>query len=275
MRPVFAVIRIPSRMLLVACMATAALFGFTRATVVAPGSPVSSGVLQAVRIVIDPGHGGVDGGCHRGDLCEKNLNLAVGLALNDILQAQGAAVRLTRTTDEALIPWGTPGGSRHRRDLEARVQIAKDFKVDIYVSLHANAGPDRLGGALTFYRKGDKESMRLAGLIQERLNLLVPGNQNGILPARFLVLTSLSVPAVLVEMGFITHPADRAFLTSTNAHQALAEAVADGLLAFVRGDEPVAPTLSPYPVPTGDDPDNAADADPGCRLVDPSLTRLP
>jgi N-acetylmuramoyl-L-alanine amidase len=192
-----------------------------------------------MRIVVDPGHGGVDGGCNRTGFFEKDLNLAVGKLLHSDLIQKGASAQITRTIDEAMIPWGTPGGSRHQRDLAARIQVARDFQANAFISLHANAGPAHLGGALTFYRKGDAESKRLAALIQEQLSKLVPGNQNGILPAKFMVLTKLDMPAVLIEMGFITNPSDQAFLTSPTAPSALAQEIAAGVEAFARVKYPL------------------------------------
>lgn len=259
MRPAFIAIRVKQWHMAMAALIGVLLVAYCQDTARAPGQDRARGPLSDLRIVVDPGHGGVDSGCSFNNIFEKELNLAVGLSLQEKLLDQGATVQLTRTTDEALVPFGTPGGSRHARDLAARVRIARDFQARLYLSLHANAGPAHLGGALTFYRKGDEESMRLAALIQEELTKLVPGNQNGILPARFRVLSSMSVPAVLIEVGFLTHPNDRAFLSSANAPTSLANGIAAGVAAYVRGEIPAKPTISPYPAPTGDDPDFSTD----------------
>ncbi|HHT28068.1 MAG TPA: hypothetical protein GXZ82_12585 [Firmicutes bacterium] len=238
----------------------------------APGQPESPAPLSNIRIVVDPGHGGVDGGCSYNQFLEKSLNLTVGRILADDLTALGGRVRLTRSQDEALVPWGTPGGSRHKRDLAARIQTAKDFDAHIFLSIHANAGPAHLGGALVFFHQGHEESKRLAGLIQERLEKLVPGNQNGILPAQFMVLAQQQIPAVLIEIGFLTNPQDREFLSSDAAPDLISKSIAAGVTAYVQGEQPAAPTLSPYPAPQGDDPDlSPALPYPGCLVIDPHL----
>ena len=219
----------------------------------APAAIPAPKPLQNIRVMIDPGHGGVDGGCCQGDTLEKDINLAVGLALQDELSTLGATVRLTRSSDAALVPFGTK--NRHKGDLSARITLTQEFASDIYIALHANAGPAQLGGGLTFYRKDDAESRRLAAVIQDKLTLVVPGNQNGILPARFMVLSALHIPAVLIEMGFITSAADKERLIRPGAAYALAAAIAAGVRAFAAGEESAAPALSPFLAPAGDDPD--------------------
>lgn len=213
-------------------------------------------------MTVDPGHGGVDGGCHRPGLYEKHINLGVAQVLQANLTEMGADVLLTRNADVALVPLG-PG--RHRRDLQARIEMTGDFGSHIYLSLHVNSGPAHLGGALTFFRKGDSESERLAALIQEKLTPAVPGNQNGILPASFFVLSSLRIPAVLIEMGFLTNPDDRRILTAPGAEAVLASAIAGGVSAFARGETPVRPAISPFVPPEGFE-DTDATLFRGCAL---------
>jgi N-acetylmuramoyl-L-alanine amidase len=234
----------------------------------APGQPGTLAPLAGVRIVVDPGHGGVDGGCGYSQTLEKDLNLSIGRLLADNLRQLGSAVQLTRTKDEALVAWGSPGGSRHKRDLTARVQVAKDFGAQIFLSIHVNAGPSHLGGALVFFQQHNDESRRLAGLIQERLAELIPGNQNGILPAQFLVLTQQRIPAVLIELGFLTNDQDRQFLLSAEAPALISDSIAVAVTAYIQGNQPAAPTLSPFPAPQGDDPDLSSTLPyPGCLVA--------
>lgn len=217
-----------------------------------PSAP-SPGPLHEIRIVIDPGHGGIDGGCCYGSYLEKTVNLAVAKALQLELQQLGASVKMTRTSDVALAPYdGIPG--RHRRDLAARVKIAQQYDAHLYISIHANTGPSRLSGSLTFFRRNDDESRRLASLVQDRMSKLIPGSQNGILPARFAVLTGLDVPAILIELGFLTNSDDRERLQRPGAVFPLAAGVATGILDYIQGKEVVSPVISPYPVPEDEIP---------------------
>lgn len=216
-------------------------------------SPLPPKPLYKVRIVIDPGHGGVDGGCCYKTNMEKHLNLAVAKALQLELEQLGAQVKLTRTSDVALAAYdGVPG--RHRRDLAARIKIAREYSANLLISLHANTGPSRLSGSLTFYRQGDDESRRLAGLVQESMSQLIPGNQNGILPAKFAVLVGVDMPAILIELGFLSNATDRERLLRPGAAFPLAAGIAQGVLAYIQGSDAVTPTISPYPVPDGDEP---------------------
>jgi len=211
------------------------------------------GLMSQVRIVVDPGHGGMDGGCSWNGILEKDLNLALGLALAEELKQYKAQVKLTRTTDEALVPWGAGGGSRHKRDLAARLDIARRYEAQLYIALHVNSGPSHLGGSLTFYRQDNEESRKLAAAVQERLSKLVPGNQNGILPARYMVLTGLDIPSILIETGFLTNEVDRRFLTGAEAPSLLAAGIAAGVAAYLKGEVPSSPTLSSYQPPCDGD----------------------
>lgn len=199
----------------------------------APARPAHLPLLGK-RIAIDPGHGGIDPGCHRGDLLEKNLTLAVALELAPLLEAQGAAVFLTRTEDTELSHLTDREPTRHRRDLRARTILAAEHGAHILLSLHVNsAGSGEMGGAMVFYHPGSEEGKRLAYSLITPLAQVVPGNQNAALPANFFLLRHSSMTTVLVEMGFISNARDLSLLTSTAGRRAIAEALAGGIAAHI------------------------------------------
>lgn len=211
-----------------------ALFSFT--PVLAPGEeqPLP---LAGRRIVIDPGHGGVDPGCHRDGVLEKDLTLQVARLLGNLLADRGAEVTLTRESDTELSHLTESERTRHGRDLAARVLIAREKEAELLVSLHVNAASSpSLGGAILFHHPASEEGRLLAEAILERLAPVVPGNQNGVLAREFYILRHAPMPTVLVELGFLTHEEDRRRLLSDEGPAKMAEAIAQGIEVYIEGD---------------------------------------
>lgn len=203
--------------------------------------PVQTSRPPGARVLIDPGHGGIDSGCHWGEVFEKDLTLEMAFLLKNRLEEAQVPAILTRATDRDLDPLEPSQRGRHLRDLQARAALARQVSADLMVSLHVNAaGSESLSGAMVFYQPERPESRRLAALILEQLRRVVPGNQNGILPADFYLLRTVPYTTVLVEAGFLTGSADRPILTSRLGQERIAAAIAAGILAFVQG-EPTPP----------------------------------
>lgn len=182
-------------------------------------------------IVLDPGHGGIDGGTHlNGRILEKDLTLQLARAMTPLLEASGFRVVLTRTADYALAPGDDDASVR--RDLEERLRITLDARAAALVSLHVNAARDsRLRGPIVFYQFGDEPGRRLALAVQASLNAVFPpAARNEALPADFFLLARAGRPAVLVEFAFLTNPADRTLLLSPQGRQQLAAAAVEGLV---------------------------------------------
>lgn len=213
----------------------------------APGSDTSFPLLGRI-VVIDPGHGGIDPGCHLGDVTEKEISLAVAFLLAEELRSLGGEAYLTRTADVELSPYGRTQRTRHGRDLEGRVLLAESHQGDVLVSLHVNAASSqRMNGGMVFYHPHSPESRHLAASVLEYLKDVTPGNQNASLAGDFFVLRRSTMPAVLVEMGFLTHPQDRAVLLSPEGKKRLAEAIARGVEAYFGGSqELVEESLAPH-----------------------------
>lgn len=89
-------------------------------------------------IVVDPGHGGIDGGAAKKGVLEKEINLNVSKKLKTYLEAKGYKVLLTRESDMSLDKFGAAGQSRHSRDLNARVNIINNSGTEIFLSIHMN-----------------------------------------------------------------------------------------------------------------------------------------
>lgn len=204
-------------------------------------------------IALDPGHGGIDGGCSFGPWLEKDLALDLVLRLRPLLHAAGARVFLTRERDHDLSLQGE-GSFRQRRDLSGRVALVRRSGAEVLVSVHLNAAHNlRLSGPITFYqslkdrgpgrRDADwtrqaGESRRLAGLLQEELRGLYPGCEEWFWPNTFYLLRHAPCPTVLVEVGYLSHPEDRQRLLDPQFRQQIAAALAAGLRRYFAGERP-------------------------------------
>jgi N-acetylmuramoyl-L-alanine amidase len=200
-------------------------------------------VLNEITVVIDPGHGGIDGGVSRGDdLLEKDVNLEIAKSLRTLLVKKGCSVKMTRETDtdvSHLIPGGPE--TRHRRDVHSRAKYINESNGDLFISLHVNSCDDPYTrGAITFYAAHNEESLILAEIIQSYLNLVTetdPGSgeyyHKGINAGDLYILNNAVIPGVLVEVGFITNVNEKKLLGTREYRKRLAEAICNGIIAFI------------------------------------------
>lgn len=170
-----------------------------------------------MRIVIDPGHGGLDGGATSctGRL-ESSYNLEISLRLRDLFHLLGYPTRMIRTTDTSVYTKGDTIASRKMSDLKERVRIVNEQENQILISIHQNQFQDaRYSGAQVFYA-GDEESHQLAKLLQERfLQTLNPGSHRQEKKAQGIYLMEhIQNPGILVECGFLSNPGEEARLAS-------------------------------------------------------------
>ena len=174
------------------------------------------------RVIIDPGHGGEDPGTIGIDgFREKDLVLPISLDVAEILRKQEIEVIMTRDTDNFI-------------SLEGRTDLANDVQADLFVSIHANAinlsRPD-VNGLETYYYKSGR---RLAEVIHWSILNGVNIDDRGIRRARFFVLRHSTMPAVLVEVGFLTGAVDASRLKDPNHRRQMAEAIARGIVQYIK-----------------------------------------
>ena len=222
-------------------------------------TPTASG---EVAVVIDPGHGGWDTGAVAQGVREKDLNLDVGLRVAKALEARGLRTKLTRD-DDRFIP------------LSGRARIANALPGAIFVSIHFNDAPSegrsasRANGIETFYSEfkeapplgvwtlasllGGKdpalpgptdparaisEGRNLADSIQASLVNGTAAIDRGIKERSLYVTRRVQGPAVLVEGGFVSHPAEARLLGDPNYRQRLAESIAGGIVKYLAAAPP-------------------------------------
>lgn len=180
-------------------------------------------------IVLDAGHGGNDPGKVAGDgTVEKGINLSISSKLQGFLEQGGAVVLNTRISDEAV-------GENKRSDLKNRVAITKSNNADMFISIHQNSYPQsNVTGAQVFYNKNSEESKRLAVFIQKRLKEVADSENDRVAKANsnYYVLKEISIPAVIVECGFLSNSVEKEKLVTAEYQEKLAWAIYMGILDY-------------------------------------------
>lgn len=186
--------------------------------------------LKDKTILIDPGHGGIDGGTSSGNILEKNINLEASLILKTELLRRGSKVIMTRDKDVSLENLCKDNDYRHRRDLKARVNIINNNNIDAYISIHVNAvnNAPYVKGPMVFYSNTNINSKTLASYVQDSLNAIAGTNRNPNV-ADYFLLTNAKKTGILVELGFITNNDDKNLLVNKDYLKKLSEGIAVGL----------------------------------------------
>lgn len=188
--------------------------------------------LAGKLVMIDPGHGGADPGAVAGGVAEKDINLAISRALQQELRQGETESILTRGEKGRLNPDSSMTYAERDRNLVGRKKLAVDNQAHVFVSIHTNSNKDRrAAGGIVYYSADNPFNKVLAEMIQEELNGLY-NMKRKVEAANFTVVSNNAMPAVLVEVGFITNPSDRNKLTQSDFRQALAQAVNRGLIKY-------------------------------------------
>ncbi len=175
-------------------------------------------------VVIDPGHGGPDpGAIGIGGIRETDVVLEVSKLVKKLLSEKGVKVRLTRKNEVEL-------------DLPPRVSFANKLDADVFVSIHANASRGKrrdINGLETFYFRGWRGRL-LAKRIQKQILRVSPGSPDrGVKQGRFYVIKNTKMPAVLVEIGFLTGRLDARRLEKAAHRKRIAYAISKGILEYL------------------------------------------
>lgn len=187
-------------------------------------------------ILIDAGHGGIDGGTSYEQILEKDINLEIGRRLYVVLRSHGYRAILNRTGDYALSDdnrW-LHSRSRHLRDLAQRKELSEQLPASIVVSLHVNWGRNKSKRGPLVLHQNEGRSVVLADSIQRSLERFyqleaarVPEHGKP-----FYLLNHIDCPAVIVETGFLSNAEDRAILTNGRGQQRIAEALYRGISEY-------------------------------------------
>ena len=193
-----------------------------------------------VTVVIDPGHGGEDGGAvSPGGVEESHINLAVSLRVSDLLRFTGQRTRLTRSEDVTTSDEGLDTlRQRKSSDLKNRVRFVEETENALLLSIHQNSLPSSpvTHGAQVFWNR-QEEAEGLAEQVQEALNQSInAGNEKHPrpIPDSIYLMKHITAPGILVECGFLSNVPETERLQDPSYQLRLATAIVAGYLEHAR-----------------------------------------
>lgn len=191
-----------------------------------------------ITVIIDAGHGGEDGGAEVDGILEKDINLSIADKLADTLRLCG--VHVTEIRDEDISVYDDSAQTLREKkvsDLKHRVEIVNGSENNILVSIHQNKFDNSsYSGAQVFYSSNNDKSRVLAGSIRNSvLSLLQNDNTRELKPANsdIYLLDNATVPAVIVECGFLSNDEERAKLLDSGYQSEMAYSIAMGVLEYI------------------------------------------
>ncbi len=170
-----------------------------------------------MKIVIDPGHGGIDDGALGSYSKEKDINLILSLKLKEQLVDRGIDIVMTREDDSYI-------------DLQDRSDIANQNRADYFISMHCNSSSDsQISGTETYCYSEYSEGYILAKILQNKIIQYNKNNDRGVKTANFYVLRMTEMPAVLIETMFITNAEEEEQLNDTNWQDVFASQLSEAI----------------------------------------------
>ncbi len=190
--------------------------------------------IKGKTIVIDPGHGGSDSGAvGPTGVKEKDVALAVSKKVESLLASSGARVIMTRSRDvDVYAPNATD-----KQELQARCNVGnRDPRAALFVSIHCNAFSNpAANGMETYYCAGSQKGYEAANFINEELAKAGGLFNRGVKTANYYVLRHTSMPATLLELGFVTNYREEKLLRSDAYQTKLANAIVRGIARYFKG----------------------------------------
>ncbi|WJP97011.1 N-acetylmuramoyl-L-alanine amidase [Macrococcus bovicus] len=178
---------------------------------IAPDTVATEHPFKNKTIILDPGHGGSDqGASSQTGTLEKDVTLKTALMLRDKLKKEGAKVVMTRSTDEFV-------------SLDDRKGTG-----DLFVSLHSDALSDKAPHGLTVYYSHESQKV-LADTLHFSIKKKALLSDRGVRQEKFQVIDQTRMPAVLLELGYISNPTDEKMMTDPLYRQIVTTSIVDGL----------------------------------------------
>jgi N-acetylmuramoyl-L-alanine amidase len=224
---------------IICCFIVAAIVGFVLMLL-----PESQSVMRVERltVVIDAGHGGLDGGAvgRQTGVREDGLNLIVAKKLQSLFEKNGFKVVMTRQDEKWL-------GTSKQADMAKRREIIQNADADVVISIHMNKFQDsRVSGPMVFYHEDSEEGKILAELIQTELNTrLEPPKPRTFKPETYFILRAGECPCVLVECGFLSNEREERLLQTDEYQEQCAKAIYAGVRAYFDQLAEAGPTPEP------------------------------
>jgi len=208
------------------CLACAACF-FTLQT-------TSASSPQALyTVVLDAGHGGIDGGCSgtTSGMLERDLNLSITKKIESYLRVMGVSVVQTRTTEAGLYSSFVSGFKMV--DMREREKIINKAEPDLVVSIHMNSFPQSSSrGVQTFFPPNSEQSKHLATDMQNRFVANIPYARSIPLVGDYYILQCNPAPAMLIECGFLSNPEEERLLQTNDYQEKLSYQIFCGIMHY-------------------------------------------
>ena len=190
-------------------------------------------------IVIDAGHGGIDGGTNKDGILEKEVNLAIAKKLKNMLEQKSYRVVMTREEDVSLDGLSDLDTSRHQKDLHARADIINSSNAQLFISIHVNCNFNRpaTDGSIVFYSDRFSQNRELAYTVQRALNnMLVNGRKRTVhdpQKGEFFILKYSEIPGIIVETAFISNEEEKKLLLKDEFQEQLSSAIGEGVEKYL------------------------------------------
>ena len=180
--------------------------------------PNASGIY----IVLDAGHGGVDGGTQAGEILEKDVNLTITKKVQTLLEEAGATVTMTRETDDYV-------------DLADRTRIGNQASANLFLSLHCNSYEDdsSITGLEVYYHKNSDISKQYAEAVTQALKDTQTIRIREASKQNMQVLRNSSNPAIMIEMGFLSNPEECANLTDPLYQEFISRMIVEKVISIL------------------------------------------
>lgn len=188
-------------------------------------------------LIIDPGHGGADGGAvNANGVQESTINLAIALKLNSLCHLYGISTVMTRDSEDLDYPENADTIAKMKvADQQARLRRIQDFPQGILFSIHQNFFPTALPNGVQVFYGHSEESRELGVLMQERLrNILCPDSRRvaAEIDNKIYLLKNCNCTAVLIECGFLSNPKEAELLQTENYQRKIASILVSGYLEY-------------------------------------------
>ena len=175
------------------------------------------------KVVLDAGHGGSDYGAIREGINEKDITLDITQRIASILKSKGYKVALTRSDDTYV-------------SLQDRVDYSENETPEIFVSIHVNSAvaTEPKGIETHYYHDYSKE---LANVVHKHLMKEIDTKDRGLVKSKFYVINHTTVPAILVETGFLSNAEERSELITDSRKKKTAKAIAEGIIEYIKSQQ--------------------------------------
>ena len=207
--------------------------GFLLTVICVPTAVKATSPKPSYTVVVDAGHGGIDGGVQgvNTGVYERELNLSIAYKVKAALEKAQINVVMTRTTSDGALDTML---TQKQEDMQKRKKIIMDASPDCVVSIHQNKYTQQSRrGAQAFFWGDSSLADVLQAALNEKLNKENTGRTFSALKGDYYILRQTPYPSALVECGFLSNPLDEALLVTDEYQNKVAKVIADSIISFL------------------------------------------